>query len=55
MHYSRGGQVVQPPAPLEKHKAIGFHSNADLDSLVNHQATKAAIIVGPSSAAFMWY
>ena len=42
-------------ALLEKHTAIGFHSNADLDPLVNHQATKAAFNVGPSSAAFKWY
>ena len=52
MHGYRGGQVVQPPpAPLEKHKAIGFQSNADPDPFVNHQATKAAFNVGPSSAA----
>ena len=55
MHRSRGGQVVQPPTPLEKHKAIEFQSNADLDPFVNHQATKAAFNVGPSSVAFKWY
>ena len=55
MHRSRRGKEVQPPAPLEKHKAIGFHSDADLDPLVNHQATKVAFNVGPSLAAFKWH
>ena len=47
---SRGGQGVWIHPPPKNHKKIGFSSNAGLDPLKNHKATKPAFNVGPSSA-----
>ena len=43
-----GGQGVRTPP--ENHKNIGFLSNTGLDPLINHNATKPAFHVGPTSA-----
>ena len=52
MRGPRGGEtgVQNPPPPPEKHKTIGFLSNTGPDPLENHNASKPAINVWPSSA-----
>ena len=39
-----------PPPHMEKHKAIGFLINTDLDPMENEKSTKPAFKVGPPSA-----
>ena len=46
----RGDRGTGHPPPMKNHKNKGFLSNTGLDRLKNHNATKPAFIVGPSSA-----
>ena len=47
---SRRGAGDPDPPPTVNHKTIGFLSNTGPDPLKNHKVTKAAFIVGQSSA-----
>ena len=44
-----GGGETGGPDPLKNHKGIEFLSNTVSDHLKNHEATKPAFNVGPSS------